>query len=176
MTAHAPYVHYARSFGKCQMHILSHYDAPMDTASERLKRARAAAGFSSAREAALAMGLAYDTYAQHESGLRGYPAKKAELYARRFRVSPEWLLYGKGDEPQPDPMPTVDELESMVATIVGDEVTFQTKLSDLPHIVATGLHEQLRHFRSGLSSRVGEGEVNALGKAARSPSARTEAD
>jgi hypothetical protein len=158
------------------MHISHTYDGFMATASDRLKQAREAAGFVSAREAALAMDLSYDTYAQHESGIRGYPAKKAEIYARRFRVSPEWLLYGKGDEPKPDPLPTVGELESMVATIVNDEVTFQTKLSDLPHIVATGLHEQLRHFRSGLSSRTGEGAGTVPGKAARWPAAKTATD
>jgi transcriptional regulator with XRE-family HTH domain len=147
----------------------------MDTAADRLKRAREAAGFTSAREAALAMDLSYDTYAQHESGIRGYPAKKAEIYARRFRVSPEWLLYGKGDEPKPDPLPTVGELEAMVATIVNDEVTFQTKLSDLPHIVATGLHEQLTHFRSGLASRQGGGGANVRDKGVQSPAAKTAA-
>jgi DNA-binding XRE family transcriptional regulator len=143
------------------MHISHTYDGFMATASDRLKQAREAAGFVSAREAALAMDLSYDTYAQHESGIR---------------VSPEWLLYGKGDEPKPDPLPTVGELESMVATIVNDEVTFQTKLSDLPHIVATGLHEQLRHFRSGLSSRTGEGAGTVPGKAARWPAAKTATD
>lgn len=119
------------------------------------------------------MDLSYDTYAQHESGIRGYPARKAEIYARRFRVSPEWLLYGKGNEPDPYTLPSIDELEAMVAAIVSDEVTFQTKLSDLPHIVATGLHEQLRHFQSGLSSRAGGGEASVHGKGARSRSAKT---
>lgn len=37
----------------------------------------------------------YATYAQHENGLRGYPATKAERYGRFFRVAPEWLLYGR---------------------------------------------------------------------------------
>jgi transcriptional regulator with XRE-family HTH domain len=157
------------------MHILPRYAADMDTPADRLKLARERAGFSSAREAAQAMDLSYDTYAQHESGIRGYPAKKAEIYARRFRVSAEWLLFGKGDEPAADATPSLDELEAMVANIVNDEVTFQTKLSDLPHIVASGLHEQLRHFRSGLASHAGEGGTPSPGKGAQSPSARTSA-
>lgn len=66
----------------------------MSDAGERLKQARTKAGYSSAAMAATAMGLSLATYAQHENGLRGFPASKAERYGRFFRVAPEWLLYG----------------------------------------------------------------------------------
>lgn len=41
------------------------------------------------------MGVSRATYAQHENGIRGYPASRAERYGRFFRVAPEWLLYGR---------------------------------------------------------------------------------
>lgn len=41
------------------------------------------------------MGVRPATYAQHENGIRGFPASKAERYGRFFRVAPEWLLYGR---------------------------------------------------------------------------------
>lgn len=60
------------------------------------------AGYSSAKAAAEAMGVPVATYIQHENGVRGYPASRAERYARFFRVAPEWLLYGsKGITPEP---------------------------------------------------------------------------
>ena len=66
----------------------------MSGASDRLRRAREKAGYSSAKAAAEAMGVPVATYIQHENGSRGFPASRAERYARFFRVAPEWLLYG----------------------------------------------------------------------------------
>jgi len=70
-----------------------------DTAAERLKAARTNAGFTSAKAASEALGVPLATYTQHENGTRNIPRDKAPLYARRFKVTEEWLLYGKG-EPQ----------------------------------------------------------------------------
>ena len=71
----------------------------MDKASERLRIARLRAGFETAKDAAEAMGVPVSTYLGHENGNRGYPAKKAELYARKFKVREQWLLYGVGEGP-----------------------------------------------------------------------------
>lgn len=149
MSAHTAYVHYAPMLGKCHLHIPPRYSARMDTPANRLKNARAAAGFGSAREAALAMDIPYETYAQHENGGRGFRADRAAVYARRFRTSPEWLLYGKGDAPAAASEPTEDELAEMVRLVIEDVVTVQTRISDLPRIVAPGLRRQLERFRSG---------------------------
>lgn len=141
----------------------------MDTAGDRLKQARIDAGFSSAREAALAMEMKYETYYQHEQGMRGYPAKRAEVYARRFRVSPEWLLYGKGSAASTDPVPTEVDLEKMIRLAIDAGVDMQTRLADLPRIVAPTLREQLERYAA---ERVGQGKAasRARGKGARSPS------
>jgi SOS-response transcriptional repressor LexA len=69
--------------------------------SERLRRAREAAGYESARAAADAIGIPTATYTQHENATRGLPAGKARLYAQAFSVTPEWLLYGRGDQGAP---------------------------------------------------------------------------
>lgn len=45
------------------------------------------------------MGFPVSTYLAHENGSRGYPAKKAEIYARKFKVREQWLLYGVGEGP-----------------------------------------------------------------------------
>ena len=67
---------------------------------KRLKRARKAAGFSSAIDAATALGLNYRTYAGHENGNRGIGREALQLYTKRFHVSAEQLL--TGNETQSD--------------------------------------------------------------------------
>ncbi|RCL01834.1 MAG: putative transcriptional regulator [Candidatus Tokpelaia sp. JSC189] len=65
--------------------------------SSRLKFSRKNAGFSSVRDAAEALDVKYPTYAGHENGTRGMSRNALELYARRFKISLDWLLTGKGD-------------------------------------------------------------------------------
>lgn len=69
----------------------------------RLQKAREARGFSSAREAALRLGFNYETYIQHERGLRGITRAAAD-YAKAFKVSVGWLLNGEGAGPGEDPL------------------------------------------------------------------------
>lgn len=71
------------------------------TPNQRLKDARIKAGYSSAAEAARAMSLSVGTYAGHENGSRGILPDAAEQYARKFGVTPEWILFGRLEE-QPD--------------------------------------------------------------------------
>jgi len=63
---------------------------------ERLVAARKAAGYETAADAALALGMPYPTYAGHENNSSGFKHKTAVIYARRFGVSLEWLLTGRG--------------------------------------------------------------------------------
>lgn len=71
------------------------------TRGERLRTARIAAGFRSARAAAQALDVAVSTYGAHEKaeqpGARDYGPDEARRYARRFRVTPEFLLTGLGE-------------------------------------------------------------------------------
>lgn len=67
----------------------------MESASDRLKRARIDRGFDSAVATADAMGISRATYMSHENGTRGLPAVRAAQYARFLGVTPEWLLYGR---------------------------------------------------------------------------------
>ncbi len=71
----------------------------MTDSAKRLKDIREKRGYSSAKGAAEAMGVSVATYIQHESGVRGYPSPKAERYAKFFRTTPEWLLYGRQTTP-----------------------------------------------------------------------------
>lgn len=88
-------MHIASPSGKCLLHQSFTYRGLMAGASMRLKTARKKSGYSSAKAAAEAMGVPVATYIQHENGSRGFPADRAERYAKFFRVAPEWLLYGK---------------------------------------------------------------------------------
>ena len=64
---------------------------------DRLRWARETAGFETASDAAKAVGEKIPTYSGHDNGSRGFGREKAQKYARRFRVSLEWLMTGKGE-------------------------------------------------------------------------------
>lgn len=74
----------------------------MKEINERLIEARTKAGFETATLAAEALGVPYQTYATHENGNGGLPAKPAIKYAKKFKVSLDWLLTGKGRGPSPE--------------------------------------------------------------------------
>lgn len=81
--------------------IISGKDGPMPSPHERLRKAREEAGYQSASDAARAMGVGETAYYNHENGWRGL-SRGAERYARFFRVSVDWLLFGKGEmRPRP---------------------------------------------------------------------------
>lgn len=67
----------------------------MSTPGERLRKARKDAGYATATDAAKALSLSRDTYLQHENGNRDYDDASAQLYARRFKTTPEWLRFGR---------------------------------------------------------------------------------
>jgi hypothetical protein len=87
------------------------------TRGDRLRIAREK-HFKSARLAGKAMGMAVSTYGAHERaeapGGRDYGPDEAKKYGRRFGVTPEWLLTGRG------PFPTGDaDLPAPKASVVG---------------------------------------------------------
>jgi transcriptional regulator with XRE-family HTH domain len=67
---------------------------------ERLRRARLSAGYETVTRAAKALGVKVPTYTHHENGTRDFDAETAEFYARRFKTSPEWLTFERGDPPK----------------------------------------------------------------------------
>lgn len=66
--------------------------------ARRLRDARIKAGYKTATDAAEALGIKYPTYAGHENGSRAI-GNELTTYARRFHVSIDWLLTGKGKGP-----------------------------------------------------------------------------
>jgi hypothetical protein len=65
-----------------------------ETMHDRLKSARAKAGFQSAEAAAKAFDWPISTYRGHENSSRGITFAKLDEYARAFRTEPSWLAYG----------------------------------------------------------------------------------
>lgn len=72
--------------------------------SDRLRQARIAAGYASAADAARAVGVPEPSYTAHENGSRGFKYDRAKLYSRRFGVSLEWLLSGRGTTETAQPL------------------------------------------------------------------------
>jgi len=68
----------------------------------RLKKAREAAGFEKAVDAAQAMrhrglGVVQSTYLGHENGSRGMQRSAMVTYAKFFKIRPAWLITGEGE-------------------------------------------------------------------------------
>ena len=86
------------------------------TRGERLRMAREK-HFPSARLAGKAMGMAVSTYGAHERaeqpGGRDYGPDEAKKYARRFGVTPEWLLTGR------EPFPLGEDMQPAKVRVVG---------------------------------------------------------
>lgn len=78
------------------LHAMKFDDRP--DFAKRLETARIARNFETAKDAARYFGWTYETYIQHEQGIRGI-SRAASKYAKAFRVSEGWLLTGEGQGP-----------------------------------------------------------------------------
>lgn len=67
----------------------------MGDSNRRLREVRVAAGFDSARKAALRFNWPVSTYASHENGQTPVPTEKAKIYAKAFKTSPAYILTGE---------------------------------------------------------------------------------
>lgn len=76
--------------------LMKRVDIDFGSKEGRLRYARAQR-YPTAKEAAAAMGVPYGTYSGHEKGTRGYDSDDAIRYGKFFRKTPEWLLFGVGD-------------------------------------------------------------------------------
>ena len=71
----------------------------MDEPRHRLRRAREAAGYYSAAEAARAIsGIKTSTLNSNENGHRAISRRMAVVYGEAFGVDPGWILYGTETE------------------------------------------------------------------------------
>jgi phage repressor protein C with HTH and peptisase S24 domain len=66
---------------------------------QRLKQAREAAGYENASAAARAFGWPEARYRHHENGQRNFRRPDAITYAKVFKTTPEWLMFGKDGPP-----------------------------------------------------------------------------
>lgn len=76
----------------CNLHIMDYDDRP--DFAKRLEKARKDRGFRTPKDAARFFDWTYETYIQHEQGIRGI-SRAAGRYAKAFRVSEAWLLTGE---------------------------------------------------------------------------------
>lgn len=106
---------------------------------ERLATARKEAGYPSGKAAAEALGVPVPTYLGHENGARGFKRASADTYARKFHVSLEWLLTGKGPKERRSTRPPI-EAERHVSLVgyvgAGAETYFFTQDAPLDEVPA----------------------------------------
>jgi hypothetical protein len=86
--------------------MLTKEDEIRKAQGRRLAMCREAAGFNSARQAALECGWPESSYRSHENGSRTIGLDDARKYIDRFTAagaqgySAQWVLFGDGDAPE----------------------------------------------------------------------------
>ncbi|WP_342586165.1 hypothetical protein [Mesorhizobium hungaricum] len=98
----------------CKMHTMAFDDRPDQ--AKRLEKARVNRGFRTAKEAARFFGWTYETYIQHEQGIRGI-SRAAGRYAEAFRVGEGWLLTGEGTGGPPPKISGERAVKDLLRTI-----------------------------------------------------------
>jgi len=153
-------VHNASSERKCQMHYEVLHTEKMMNPAERLRSARQKAGYESAKSAAEAMGVPVATYIQHENGVRGFPATRADRYAKFFRVQPEWLLYGQ--PPLKTAGPGLGPLLSIKGTVAAGVWTVAQQLGEAEWQTFTGAPDVVAPLRDRYGVRVEGQSMNLI--------------
>lgn len=68
-----------------------------ETIADRIRKARIRANIPTVKEAAIRLNVPYATYAAHENGSRVPDIETLVFYAKRYRVSVNWLATGAED-------------------------------------------------------------------------------
>jgi transcriptional regulator with XRE-family HTH domain len=118
------------------------------TPGQRLRMARKAAGVESGKRAAELMGITVSMYLHHEADRRGITRDRAVQYAKRFRTTPEFILYGTEARQAFGLMPTDAELETMLEA-VQREIPVSVSYAEWPRYAASALRTRLEHYQAG---------------------------
>lgn len=154
--SHTGIMQEALQIGKRQMHYIQRYAHFMETPADRLKSARQKSGYETAKGAAEAMGATVSTYIQHESGLRGYPARTAARYGKFFRVGPEWLLYGRGVSDPVIAEPVLQALPLLGQVRAGAWLSLDDSVQDDPVMRTAAVDPRYPHATQWLREVVGD--------------------
>lgn len=95
----------------------------------RLAQARENAGLS-LEEARIAFGVAYSTYAAHENGTTAYTLNAAIDYAKRYKVSLDWLVHGIGEGPK-----SKDAAKQSEVALKSALIAYGVDVGDLPPVM-----------------------------------------
>lgn len=100
------------------------HNVRMEQPKDRLKRARASAGFDSPTDAANAFprDINKNTLISHENGNRPISRKAAEKYGELFGVKAGWILFNEDQGPDAGEKPAVSELRMNTSGLVAGRV------------------------------------------------------
>ncbi|MGS1095836.1 helix-turn-helix domain-containing protein [Aquamicrobium terrae] len=118
-----------------------------DDIARRLTQAREAATLER-KDAAEAMGIPYQTYAAHENGNRTFDVETAVTYARKFKVSLDWLLTGHGRGPGGE----------MSEPKITDEPQILAMLARIEGLTDTDINVAFGVIRLALAKQAGSGQ------------------
>jgi transcriptional regulator with XRE-family HTH domain len=129
----------------------------------RLRQARQAAGFRSARAAATRFGWTPSTYASHENGQNNYRVETAEKYALAFGTRAVWLLHGEGISNNDEPMAMLRPIIRAVVAAILDLYRIPVRSPGARRILTEAILEFLAARKALVSSgRTAELELELL--------------
>jgi SOS-response transcriptional repressor LexA len=106
---------------------------PTDGPAWRLKQARVAAGYRTAKEFSDRFKIAQATYSTHESGARGIRLETAQYYAKLLNANTAWLLTGEGYGLEPDEVipPSGPKPEVEAVDFLGEHPSLREKYREI---------------------------------------------
>jgi len=106
------------------------YGVDMENQAERLRAARMAAGYPSARSAAQKFDWKVSTYTAHENGQNGFDISDARKYGLAFSVNAAWLLGIGGPDIQEGKK--LGKLPAAAGSLPANERPFKDELRRVP--------------------------------------------
>ena len=87
-------------------------DDKFDKPHVRLRKARLAAGFKTAKMVLEKFKWNGSTYRAHENGQNAFSADQAAIYAQAFGVSANWLFFGDAEDTKNNTLSEADKVKS----------------------------------------------------------------
>lgn len=135
--------------------------------NERLAEARIAAGFRSARAAALENGWTESTYRAHESGIRNYDRRDARKYARVFGIDPKTIYLDEEDGEESTSVAVPRRPETVPAPLYKSATLPKSSGNELPYagVVEAGAWREVEDLNQQGEHKISRSRDIRFGKA-----------
>lgn len=126
-----------RTIFLCYMHFMDEEKLKKEVA-KRLRETRKMRGYDDVKAAAKYLGMKQSTYNQYENGTRLIPVEPLSVFAKKMKVSIDWILNGEGSLPHSSGTIWIPKISLVSAGNLTEIATIET-LDDIPRIPVSDL-------------------------------------